>query len=75
MHDNTTQDHPTRQPNQETAALLKILQLGTRQIEAGLVQPADRVIARLRDHRRGTTNPRMIPNAVESVKDENVACE
>ena len=53
MHDNTTQDHPTRQPNQETAALLKILQLGTRQIEAGLVQPADRVIARLKElHRR-----------------------
>ena len=53
MHDNTTLDKRTREQNQETAALLKILQLGTRQIEAGLVQPADRVIARLKElHRR-----------------------
>ena len=33
---------------QETIALLKILALGKRQVEAGRVQPAAQVIARLR---------------------------
>ena len=33
---------------QETVALLKMLALGNRQIEAGQVQPAGEVIARLR---------------------------
>ena len=33
---------------QETVVLLKILALGSRQVEAGLVQPAADVIARLR---------------------------
>ncbi len=33
---------------QKTLTLLKILALGERQIEAGRVQPADKVIARLR---------------------------
>lgn len=36
---------------QETVALLKILALGSRQIEAGEVQPAVDVIARLRERR------------------------
>ncbi len=39
---------------QETIALLKILALGTSQIEAGQVQPATEVIARLRERRRTT---------------------
>lgn len=39
-------DHYERM--QETVALLKILALGTRQIEAGQVQPATEVIAKLR---------------------------
>jgi prevent-host-death family protein len=38
---------------QDTLALLKILALGTRQIEEGKVQPADNVLKRLRE-RRGT---------------------
>ena len=37
---------------QETMALLKILALGSRQIEAGKVQPAADVIARLRERQR-----------------------
>ena len=36
----------------ETEALLKILELGNRQIEAGQVQPAAEVIARLRERRQ-----------------------
>ncbi len=39
---------------QETVALLKILALGTSQIEAGQVQPATEVVARLRERRRTT---------------------
>ena len=38
---------------QDTLALLKILALGTRQIEEGKVQPAENVLKRLRE-RRGT---------------------
>ena len=34
--------------HQETLALLKILALGNRQVEQGRVQPADRVLRRLR---------------------------
>ena len=36
---------------QETVALLKILALGNRQIEAGRVRPAADVVAQLREHR------------------------
>ncbi len=65
MHDNTTRDHPTREQNQEPAALLKILQLGTRQIETGLCCPptgcADRVIARLRNSIAGTARSESDP--------------
>ena len=39
---------------QETVALLKILALGTSEIEAGQVQPATEVVARLRERRRTT---------------------
>ena len=39
---------------QETVALLKILALGTSQIEAGQVQPATQIIAELRERRRNT---------------------
>ena len=42
---------------QEIAALLKILQLGTRQIETANVEPAATVIARLR--RRRPARPRL----------------
>ena len=47
------QDIDSYEQTQETLALLKILALGTRQIEAGNVEPAADVIQRLRD-RRGT---------------------
>jgi prevent-host-death family protein len=42
------QDIESYEQTQETMALLKILALGTRQIEEGRVQPADHVIKRLR---------------------------
>ncbi len=38
---------------QERLALLKMLALGDRQIEAGKVQPAADVVARLRERQRG----------------------
>jgi len=43
------QDIASYEETQETLALLKILALGTRQIEAGKVQPAADVIKRLRN--------------------------
>jgi prevent-host-death family protein len=42
------QDIGSYEQTQETMALLKILALGNRQIEEGLVKPADQVIERLR---------------------------
>ncbi len=45
------QDIDSYEQTQETVALLKILALGSRQIEAGQVQPAADVIARLRKRR------------------------
>lgn len=46
------QDIDAYEQMQETLALLKILALGSRQIEAGRVQPAADVIARLRERRQ-----------------------
>lgn len=43
------QDIESYEQTQETMALLKILALGTRQIEEGRVQPAGDVVRRLRD--------------------------
>lgn len=43
------QDIESYEQTQETMALLKILVLGTRQIEEGKVQPAGDVVQRLRD--------------------------
>ena len=43
------QDIDSYEQTQETVALLKMLALGNRQIEAGRVQPAAEVIARLRE--------------------------
>ena len=43
------QDIESYEQTQETMALLKMLALGTRQIEEGKVQPAGDVIRRLRD--------------------------
>lgn len=43
------QDIESYEQTQETLALLKILALGTRQIEEGKVQPAEDVIKRLRE--------------------------
>ena len=43
------QDIESYEQTQETMALLKILALGTRQIEEGRVQPAEDVIRRLRE--------------------------
>jgi len=45
------QDIESYEQTQETMALLKILALGTRQIEEGKVQPAEDVIKRLRERR------------------------
>ena len=42
------QDIETYERTQETLAFLKILAIGTRQIEEGKVQPAENVIKRLR---------------------------
>ena len=42
------QDIDSFEQTQETMALLKILALGSRQIEAGQVEPAEDVVARLR---------------------------
>lgn len=42
-------DIKSYEQTQETMALLKILALGTRQIEDGKVQPAGDVVARLRN--------------------------
>ena len=47
------QDIDSYERMQETVALLKILALGSRQIEAGQVQPASDAIARLREGRQG----------------------
>ena len=46
------QDIDSYEQMQETVALLKILTLGNRQIEAGQVQPAADVIAQLRKRRQ-----------------------
>ncbi len=46
------QDIDAYEQMQETLALLKILALGSRQIEEGRVQPAADVIARLRERRQ-----------------------
>jgi prevent-host-death family protein len=45
------QDIGSYEQTQETMALLKILSLGNRQIEAGNVEPAAVVIQRLRERR------------------------
>ena len=45
------QDIESYEQTQETLALLKILALGTRQIEEGKVQPAEKVSKRLREQR------------------------
>ena len=45
------QDIDSYEQMQQTVALLKILALGSRQIEAGQVQPATDIIARLRERR------------------------
>ncbi len=47
------QDIDSYEQMQETVALLKILALGGRQIEAGQVQPAADVVADLRKRRKG----------------------
>ena len=46
------QDIESFEKAQETMALLKILAVGNRQIEAGQVEPAASVIARLRERKR-----------------------
>lgn len=48
------QDIESYEQTQETMALLKILALGTRQIETGKVQPAADVIKRLRSRRESS---------------------
>ena len=45
------QDIESYEQTQQTIALLKILSLGTRQIEEGKVSPAEDVIMRLRERR------------------------
>ena len=46
------QDIDSYEQMQETIALLKMLALGNRQVEAGLVQPAADAIARLRERQK-----------------------
>ena len=46
------QDIDSYEQMQETVALLKILALGSRQVEAGQVQPAADVVARLREQKQ-----------------------
>ena len=46
------QDIDSYERMQETVALLKMLALGDRQFEAGRVQPAAAVVARLRERQR-----------------------
>ncbi len=46
------QDIKSYEQTQETMALLKVLALGSRQIEEGRVQPAGDVIAQLRNRRK-----------------------
>ena len=46
------QDIDSYEETQETVALLKILALGSRQVEAGRVQPAADAVARLRQRRQ-----------------------
>ena len=46
------QDIDSYEETQETVALLKILALGSRQVESGQVQPAADVVARLRQRRQ-----------------------
>ncbi len=48
MRETVEQSHVASEKRLETQALLKILVPGDRQIEAGQVQPAADVIARLR---------------------------
>ena len=45
------QDIKSYEQTQQTIALLKILSLGTRQIEEGKVLPAEEVVERLRNRR------------------------
>jgi prevent-host-death family protein len=45
------QDIESYEQSQETMALLKILALGNRQVEAGKLEPAANVIQRLRERR------------------------
>lgn len=45
------QDIESYERTQETLALLRVLALGTRQIEAGQVEPAADVVTRLRQQR------------------------
>lgn len=47
------QDIDSYEEMQNTMALLKIVALGNRQIEAGQTQPAAKVIARIRERSRG----------------------
>ena len=46
------QDIDSRERMQESVALLKVLGLGNRQIEAGRVRPASKVVAQLRERRQ-----------------------
>lgn len=46
------QDIRSYEQTQETLALLKILALGSRQVEAGQLQPAADVVARLREQQQ-----------------------
>jgi prevent-host-death family protein len=48
------QDIKSYEQNQETMALLKMLALGTRQIEEGKVSPVGDVIQRLRDGKKSS---------------------
>ncbi|MAW99818.1 MAG: antitoxin, Phd family protein [Sphingomonas sp.] len=48
------QDVASYEATQETLALLKLLALGTRDVDAGRVSPAREAIARVREQRRNS---------------------
>jgi len=54
LNDVVLQDIAAYEQTQETLAMLKILALGNRQVEAGKVEPAAQVLKRLRQERKGS---------------------
>ena len=69
------QDIDSYEQMQETVALLKILALGSRQIEAGQVQPAADVVARLRERRQGSLMAFLVQLTDDATRDLEEICD